>query len=93
MQQHPKKPSLDAFIASAVIALGVIASPALGALPAHLAEECMQIEKKMMALDEKMFNELSGKGGSRQPGAGPSYTALKKEREKLKEKYDAVCRQ
>jgi hypothetical protein len=46
----------------------------------------------MMALDEKMFNELSGKGGSRQPGAGPSYTALKKEREKLKEKYDTVCR-
>jgi hypothetical protein len=46
MQQHPKKPSLNTLIASVLIALGVIASPAFGALPAHLVEECIQIKKR-----------------------------------------------
>lgn len=97
MHQHPKDASLSLLLATALIALGVSASTASGAPLSRPTEECTQLEKQRIVLGQrlaeinnKMNNEATGRGASRQPGIGPTYLALQKQRAKLEEENDSL---
>lgn len=97
MQCHHKKALFKAMIATSLIVLGAGASPAFSEPPRRSTEECVQMEKRRVALeqrqaeiDKKMNNEAIGRGVSRQPGIGPTYLALKKERDNLEEESNRL---
>ena len=97
MQNHRKDALFTAVIIASLIVLGVGASPASSEPPGRSTEECVQMEKRRVGLeqrraeiDQKMNNEATGRGVSRQPGIGPAYVALKKERDKLEEENNRL---
>jgi hypothetical protein len=97
MQNRRKYALFTAVITASLIVLGGGASPAFSEPPRRSTEECVQMEKLRVALeqrrteiDNKMNNEATGRGVSRQPGIGPAYLALKKERDKLEEEKNRL---
>lgn len=94
MRNHRMEALFKVVIAGALVVGG---SPASGDPRGRSTDECIQMEKRLSALDHqqmeintKMNNEASGRGVSRQPGIGPAYLALEKERGKLTEEKNRL---
>lgn len=97
MQYHRKEALLIAMIATFLTILGGGGSPAFSESLGRATEECVQMKKRRVALEQrraeiykKMNDEATGRGVSRQPGIGPAYLALEKERDKLEEENNRL---